>query len=224
MVDDERKNRKLEPEDLNKVVTNPVIEVIKNRQSVRAYMPKPVPRGIINAIIEAGNLAPSQGREEKGSVEALFQPWRFVVVEDPEFIQKLVRATLPIWNGMYEEIKETHPDYYEKVTRLRGVMDEPKDMVYYSAPVILFVIGPAEHALSCALACENIMLAACSLGLGSCYVGFGSMVTGDAGVVQALELKDSERVYGPIVLGYPKDVPEARAMRPKKNEPIIKWI
>jgi hypothetical protein len=49
------------------------------------------------------------------------------------------------------------------------------------------------------------MLATVSLGLGSCYVGFGSMVKGDADVVQALELKDDERVYGPIVLGYPKD-------------------
>ncbi len=139
-------------------------------------------------------------------------------------MQKLVRAALPIWNRMYEEIKVTHPEYYEKVTRLREVMDEPKDVVYYSAPVILFVIGPAEHAISCALACENIMLAACSLGLGSCYVGFGSMVKGDADVVQALELKDNERIYGPIVLGYPRDIPEALALRSKKKESVIKWI
>ena len=68
------------------------------------------------------------------------------------------------------------------------------------------------------------MLAAYSLGLGSCYVGFGSMVKGDADVVQTLELTDDERIYGPIVLGYLKDVPEARALQPKKKEPMIKWI
>jgi nitroreductase len=203
---------------------NPVIEAIENRQSIRAYEPKQIPRGIINTIIEAGNQAPSQGREEKGRKEFLFQPWRFVVVEDREFKQKLVQTTLPIWKKAIEGIKETHPETYEKAMILYEVMDEPKDMVYYSAPVILFVIGPAEHAISCALACENIMLAAHSLGLGSCYVGFGSMVKGDADVVHALELKDNERIYGPIVLGYPKDVPEARAIRPKKKEPMIKWI
>jgi hypothetical protein len=58
----------------------------------------------------------------------------------------------------------------------------------------------------------------------SCYVAFGSMVKGNADVIQALELKEKERIYGPIVLGYPKDMPEARALRWEKKEPIIKWI
>jgi len=110
---------------------------------------------------------------------------------------------------------------------LYEVLPEPKDLVYYSAPVILFVIGPISNAVSCALACENIMLAACSLGLGSCYVGFGAMVKGNADVVQALELKDGERIYGPILLGYPKDAPEKRFMDQHDScyvGPKIKWI
>jgi nitroreductase len=61
------------------------------------------------------------------------------------------------------------------------------------------------------------MIAAQSLGLGSCYVGFGSLVKGDAEIVQTLELTDDEQIYGPIVLGYPKDIPEARAMLSRMN-------
>ena len=209
----------------NKVIMNPVIEAINNRMSIRSYKPKPIPKDIINTIIEAGNQAPSRGRQKKGTKEFLFQPWRFVVVEDPEFKQKLVKTTLPIWKKMIESMKETHPEIYEQVMMQYEAMDEPKDMVYYSAPVILFVIGPASYAVSCALACENIMIAATSLGLGSCYVGFGAMVKGDADVVQALELTDDERIYGPILLGYPKEEPSALAsIRPKKKEPMIKWI
>jgi nitroreductase len=213
----------------NKVMMNPVIEAINNRRSIRSYEPKPIPRDIINAIIEAGNQAPSRGREkeeEGGRKIFSFQPWRFVVVEDPEFKQKLVETTLPFWKKMTESMKETHPEIYEKVMRAYEAMPEPKDMVYYSAPVILFVIGPASYAVSCALACENIMLAATSLGLGSCYVGFGAMVEGGADVVQTLELTDDERIYGPIVLGYPKDVPEVRALDQHESyvEPMIKWI
>ena len=202
---------------------NPVIEAIKKRRSVRLYEPKPIPRDIINTIIEAGNQAPF-------SSEKRFQPWRFVVVENPEFKQKLVQTTLPIWKKFMENTKETHPEIYEIGMTFYDAIDEPKDMVYYSAPVILFVIGPARNATCCALACENIMIAATSLGLGSCYVGFGAMVTGDADVVQTLELTDDERIYGPILLGYPKVEPSARvanalaSMGPKKKEPMIKWI
>jgi len=205
-------------------MVNPVIEAINKRRSVRGYEPKPVPRDVINTIIEAGNQAPSTMGMMKGVLR--FQPWRFVVVENPEFKQKLVQTALPIWRKIIEGTKEMDPEIYEKVMTLYEAMPEPKDMIYHSAPVIIFVIGPVGNAVSCALACENIMLAAVSLGLGSCYVGFGAMVKGDADVVKALELTEDERIYGPILLGYPKDAPEKRFMDQHSHyvEPMIKWI
>jgi len=204
-------------------MANLVLDAIRNRRSVRAYKQEPIPRNIIKKIIEAGNQAPCMARQEKG---VLFQPWRFVVVEDPEFKHKLFQTALPAWKGFFESIKETDPDNYNKIMNIYNKMGEPKDMIYYSAPVILFVIGPADdpNPISCALACENIMLAACSLGVGSCYVGFGSLVRSNTEIKQALELKENERIYGPILLGYPKDMPETNSLRWKKKEPIIKWI
>jgi len=205
-------------------MVNPVIEAINKRRSVRGYEPKPVPRDVINTIIEAGNQAPSTMGMMKGVLR--FQPWRFVVVENPEFKQKLVQTALPIWRKIIEGTKEMDPEIYENVMTLYEAMPEPKDMIYHSAPVIIFVIGPVGNAVSCALACENIMLAAVSLGLGSCYVGFGAMVKGDADVVKALELTEGERIYGPILLGYPKDAPEKSFMDQHSRyvEPTIKWI
>jgi nitroreductase len=205
-------------------MTNPVIETINNRRSTRAYEPTPVPKDIVLTIIKAGNRAPSRGRVVEGKTDPVFQPWRFVVVENPDFKQKLLQVTMPIWKNSQEQTKTLFPEWYEHAQRLFEVMDEPKDMVYYSAPVILFVIGLKDFAVSCALACQNIMIAAQSIGLGSCYVGFGSLVQGDAELVQALELTDDERIYGPIVLGYPKDLPEAESLLSKKEEPEIKWI
>jgi len=205
-------------------MSNPVLDVINARRSTRAYEQKPVPQNVIKSIIEAANRAPSRGRVEKGKKDPVFQPWRFVVVQNPEFKHKLLQTTLPIWKNSQEQSKKLFPKWYENAKRLAEVMDEPKDMVYYSAPVILFVIGLKEFAVSCALACQNIMIAAQSFGLGSCYVGFGSLVQGNPEIVSTLELTDDERIYGPIVLGYPKDLPEADALLSKKEEPKIKWI
>ena len=215
---------------------NNVIETIKKRKSIRLYEQKPVPKEIIKTIIDAGNLAPSTGDEKlvekdgKKTKITNYQPWRFVVVENPEFKQKLFQTIDPIRANFYESMKETMPKMYAKGMRLMEVMDEPKDLVFYSAPVILYVLGPTKNNIGCAMVCENIMLAAVSLGLGSCYVGFGAMVTHNPEIVHALGLRKGERIYGPILLGYPKENPtelQVRTfaeLRQKKKEPIVKWI
>ncbi|PKL51946.1 MAG: hypothetical protein CVV37_03790 [Nitrospira bacterium HGW-Nitrospira-1] len=52
---------------------NSVLESILKRRSVRSYEPKPIPKNILETIIEAGNQVPSAMNS---------QPWRFVVIED----------------------------------------------------------------------------------------------------------------------------------------------
>ena len=219
-----------------KCVMNAVIENIKMRHSVRLFEQKPVPKNILKTIIEAGNVAPStgatkeveEGEKKKNIID--YQPWRFVVVENPEFKQKLFQTIEPIRSNFYEGLKKTVPEMYEDAMKLSEAMDEPKDLIFYSAPVIIYVIGPSSNSIGCAMVCENIMLAAVSFGLGSCYVGFGAMIKGNADVVKALDLKDKERIYGPIIVGYPKINPTERQasilkeLRSKKKEPTIKWI
>ena len=203
---------------------NHLTEAINKRRSVRSYEQKPVPKGIINAIIEAGNQAPYTSITRS-------QPWRFVVVQDPKFKQELFQTAFPFWKNATDGMKEQYPELYEMAVCLYDAMDEPKDVIYYNAPVIIFVIGPANGgAISCALACENIMIAAQSFDLGTCYVGFGSMVKGNADVVQALELTDEEQIFGPIVIGYPEANPTEAVTNalerigPDKREPVTKWI
>jgi nitroreductase len=94
------------------------------------------------------------------------------------------------------------------------------DGVYWSAPLVIFVIGRAAHWSECAMVCENMMLAAQSLGLGSCIVGFGARVTDDADIVERLGLQEKERIFGPVVFGYPEIDPAP----PTKKPPVIEWI
>jgi nitroreductase len=192
---------------------NPILDVIKNRRSVRFFDSKPVQKDTILAIIDAGNQAPSAGNS---------QPWRFIVLADEKIKRTLLEVTLPKWQKIVDHLKNALPEYYTEImfeTRYNK-LEEPKDPIYFHAPIILFVIGSRRHAIDCALACQNMMLSAYSLGLGTCYVGFGAMITDNAEIRKILELKDDEQVH-PIVLGYPKeDLPR----RPPKKEPQIIWI
>lgn len=137
---------------------------------------------------------------------------------------------MPIWKQTIEPMKQAQPEIYKMATMLYDAMDEPKDVIYYNAPTIIFVVGPANNPFSSVLACENMMIAAQSLGLGSCYVGFGGMVKGNPEVMQALELKEDEAIFGPILIGYPKVNPSPavaaalETIKPVKKEPITKWI
>jgi nitroreductase len=189
---------------------NQIIEVIKSRRSIRAYEPTPIPKDVLLTLIEAANHAPSGMN---------MQPWRFVVVENQDFKKKLLDAAIPNAKKYLEDnVKPINPTRYEMILRRYVELEDP---IYYGAPVMIFVIGAGAHAAeSCPLACENMMLAAQSLGIGSCWVKFGSMVTDNAEIVQGLELQPNEKIYGPILLGYPKETPKP----PAKKDPLVRWI
>ena len=188
---------------------NEILKAIHSRRSVRAYEPKKVARDIISTIIDAGNSAPSGMNS---------QPWRFVVVEDESIHKKMLEAAIPNAKTLLEPLKTSNPERYELIMKRYEELEDP---IYYSAPVIVFVIGRGPYAdSSCPLACENMMLAAHSLGLGSCWVAFGSLITGDDEVRQVLDLKNGEKIFGPVIMGYPDGATEP----PEKKPPVVKWI
>jgi len=184
---------------------NPVLENIKTRRSVRSYKPDPVPREFIEKVLEAGNYAPTGSNR---------QNWRFVVVTDADMRGKLFETAYANWKRFFEGIRKNNPEHFETVKHY----GEMKDPVYYEAPCVVFVIGASP--LDCAMVTENMMLAAHSLGLGNCYLYFGAQVLDNPEIVEALELEEGEKIYGPVILGYPDKFPEA----PPKKPPVVKWI
>lgn len=188
---------------------NPVIEAIMKRRSVRSYQARQVPADLVKTIIEAGNEAPSAMNS---------QPWRFVVIQEESTRQTLLRVAKPAAQKLFDALREMNPERFEMIIQRFSELEDP---IYYSAPVIIFVIGAGRYAnQSCPLACENMMLAAHSLGLGSCWVGLGALAAEDPEIKKILELGDEDTVFGPILIGYPKDRPE----RPIKRAPQITWI
>ena len=73
---------------------------------------------------------------------------------------------------------------------------------------------------NCALAAQNLMLAAYAHGLGSCWIGFAQpwLATPEGRV--ALELQPGRIPRAPIIVGYPQSLPPAVPRR----DPEIHWI
>jgi iodotyrosine deiodinase len=59
------------------------VELMRTRRSVRDFSPEPVPRSLVESALAAATSAPSGANR---------QPWRFVVVEDPDVKARIRRA------------------------------------------------------------------------------------------------------------------------------------
>ena len=70
--------------------THDLAAIIAGRRSVRAYQERPVPRPLVEQVLEAGRWAPSpHGR----------QPWRFVVLTTPAIKGRLSEAMAATWES-----------------------------------------------------------------------------------------------------------------------------
>ena len=59
-----------------------IIELLKNRTSVRRFQARPIPQAVLDDILEAGRLSPSGGNE---------QPWVFEVITESDLIAQIAR-------------------------------------------------------------------------------------------------------------------------------------
>lgn len=72
----------------------------------------------------------------------------------------------------------------------------------------------------CALAAENLMLAAYAEGLGTCWIGLAQSWLATAEGKAALGLPAACLPVAPIIVGRPKSTPAPVG----RNEPQIRWI
>ena len=58
---------------------------------------------------------------------------------------------------------------------LQAMLGNPEFQIFYRAPALVLITGLADdpwNRIDCALAAENLMLAAADAGLGTCWIGF----------------------------------------------------
>jgi nitroreductase len=182
-----------------------LLEAINARRSVREFTGEAVSEAVLRELIDAAVQAPSAINQ---------QPWCFVVVREPSLLAHisdqakahLLKASLGA---------PAHP--------FRDMLNDPKFDIFYHAPVLLVIAAcqPTDWAVEdCALAAENLMLAAHGAGLGTCWIGFAQHWLGTADGKAALGLPLSHSPIAPIIVGHPLRKP---ASVPRKA-PQIRWL
>lgn len=132
---------------------NEIVKTIIERRSQRTYTSEPVKKEDLEVIVEAGLYAPSAFNQ---------QPWHFSVIQDASLLDELSF-----------EAKEVGKTF--KNEQVKAMSNNEKFHVFYNAPAAIIVSvekNKIEAELDCAVATQNMLLAAQALGLGSCWIGF----------------------------------------------------
>ncbi len=224
-------------------VTNmDILEALQKRRSIRGYRPDPVPRVILQKVLEAAGRAPSAMNS---------QPWEFAVITgEPlekireENIAKLRAQVVP--EPDHQVVGWTMDSVYRKrqvelakgIFRIMGIPREDREkraawmergFRYFDAPAAIILladktlteIGPA---LDLGAVMQNICLAALSYGLGTCIhdqgVLYPEVLRRHAGI------PGSKRIIIAISIGYPDEdnIVNTIASTREPTEALTRWI
>ena len=183
-----------------------VSRAIRERRAVRDYTHEPVSAGLIYQLIDSASWAPSAMNE---------QPCHFTVVTDPQLLDEISRRA-KAWL-LKSVAAMPRPNHF------RDLLRDDNFHLLYHAPALIIIAAPQKTQWGiedCALAAQNLMLAATSLGLGSCWIGFTQGWLNTPEARDLLDLSRQNLCVAPIALGHPKALlPPA----PRKS-PAITWV
>jgi coenzyme F420-0:L-glutamate ligase/coenzyme F420-1:gamma-L-glutamate ligase len=187
-----------------------LLEVIYERRSVRKYLPKDVPRELVNQVLAAAGSAPSAHN---------VQPYRFIVLADAQVKQELAEVMAQDWAAdlTMDGLTVTADKRREKAERfakapvlilaciiMDGLQSYPDERRQKSMRDL------AVQSLGAAL--ENLLLAAYAAGLGACW--YAAPCFCKETVRKKLKIPQAVEPQAFVVLGYAEEKPP---VPPKKS-------
>lgn len=175
-------------------------EVLSNmitRRSVRSYEDRQISDGQLGRILECGLYAPSGGNSQLS---------RFLVIQEPARLEELNRLIRDNLAGR---------ELVEGQWINRGIIRARQEGYHfiYHAPTLISAAAPRTHPNSmadCAVALENMLLAAWALGLGACWSNQPHWLCEEPEIRDLFRrcgLGEDEAIFGSISVGFARHRP-----------------
>lgn len=214
-----------------------LIQTMKERKSIRAFRPDPVPRGTIEEILGLTVHAPSAIN---------LQPWEFVIVTGEEKVRlsrRLIKAyhekQIPCGPGNVKPLPKTYGKRGAKTLALMQPLFQemgvdPQQYVnegscnFYGAPVALLLClddsFPNARMVDIGIALGYLALAAHEFGFGTCPIGLITAYEDE--IKDLLNIPENKNVVIGVALGYPDwNIPINRFKSQRDDlEKFVRWI
>lgn len=134
---------------------NETIKNITERYTCRDFKETPISESQVDILVKAALSAPSAVN---------LQPWHIIMVTDKALIDELDAEGMSLLKDAEDQ------STYERMMSRGGKL-------FYNAPCLALILsdGSKWGTLDCGILCQNVVLAAQSLGLGTCIVGMAGI-------------------------------------------------
>ena len=214
-----------------------LLKVIKERKSIRAFKPDPIPKEKIEEILRLTIHAPSAIN---------LQPWEFIVVtgEEKERLgRRLIKAykekQISCSPGNVKPLPKTYGKRGAKTLELMKPFFEEIGVNidqyinegscnFYGAPVAILIClddsFPKARMVDVGIALGYFVLAAHEFGLWTCPIGL--IIAYEDEIKDLLNIPENKNVVIGVALGYPdSNIPINRFKSQRDNlEKYVRWI
>jgi nitroreductase/NAD-dependent dihydropyrimidine dehydrogenase PreA subunit len=195
-----------------------LLSLMEQRRSIRRYTDKPVPRDMLDRIIEAAHRAPTGTSRRSTGV---------IVIDKPELLKALSNLIYNLYESLDKvlgnpiarffvkrrvgrKMLETLEDFVMPGMRwyIRWYRENRSDEVLRDCPALMLFHSPVREPMgeaNCVIAAFHAVFMAEVLGIGTC---FNDLIPPACNRVpeirRLLDLPEEREVYASLTLGYPK--------------------
>lgn len=191
-------------------MTIQLYDAMSTLRAVRRLRPDPIPDDVLERVLQAACWAPTGGNT---------QPWKVVVVTDPDTKAGLQDIYRPEWQryatGFLRRLEGQRDEIVEPWKRVVKAGDYLADNLHESPAILIFCANPDAMAITDAKldrvslvgggsvypAVQNAMLACVAEGLGCTLTTLHCLREAD--VKELLDIPDSWATVGLVPIGYP---------------------
>ena len=197
---------------------NQLLSLMEQRRSIRRYKDKPVPRDILDRIIEAAHRAPTGTSRRSTGV---------IVVDKPDILKTLSNLIYELYERLDKALGNPIARFFVKRRvgqRMLGTLEDfvmpgmrwyirwyrenRSDEILRDCAVLMLFHSPVREPMgeaNCVLAAFHAIFMAEVLGIGTC---FNDLIPPACNRVpeirRLLDLPEEREIYASITLGYPK--------------------
>ena len=208
--------------------------LIRRRRTVRRYQERPVPRALLELMLDAARYAPTA---------ANCQCQQFTMITDPAARDRLAARVTDFYRQSGAALADQehaaarlaelgldpacgmHPHMVAAVPAFVKNVEAGRDRLFFLAPVVIVVHANTGEVLpeaACAFAAYLLALLAESLGLGTCLTAYASEALRALPELRAeLGLPEAHQVHYVLTVGYPA---EGFRLLPPRRPAQVNWI